>query len=141
MGDDPGRQDKTPITKDDILIDPVMDFSGREIVAYIEIGFDVGERFQLYPNADDVCDLYAKYDPVTQTLQAKLCIEDGYDGSKRWEPVELLPSEQEMIVGSMEEICQKDMGKSLRDTWADRHPAINRKNLQQKKGRRHQHER
>ena len=38
-----------------------------------------------------------------------------------------------MIVGSMEEICRKDMGKSLRDTWADHHPDINRKNLHQKK--------
>ena len=141
IGDDTEQQEKKPFTKDEITVDPVMDFSGKEIVAYIEIWFDVGKRFQVYPNVDDACDLYAKYDPVSRTLRAELCIEDGYDGNKRWEPVELLPSEQEMIVGLMEEICQKDMGKSLRDVWADRHPAINRANLCQKKNRRCQHER
>ena len=141
IGDDTEQQEKKPFTKDEITVDPVMDFSGKEIVAYIEIWFDVGKRFQVYPNVDDACDLYAKYDPVSRALRAELCIEDGYDGNKRWEPVELLPSEQEMIVGLMEEICQKDMGKSLRDIWADRHPAINRANLHQKKNGRCQHER
>ena len=57
------------------------------------------------------------------------------------EPVTLLPSEQDMIVGLMEEACQKDMGRSLRDTWADHHPAINRKDLCGKKHGRIQHER
>lgn len=141
IGDDTEQQEKKPFTKDEITVDPVMDFSGKEIVAYIEIWFDVGKRFQVYPNVDDTCDLYAKYDPVSRTLRAELCIEDGYDGNKRWEPVELLPSEQEMIVGLMEEICQKDMGRSLRDTWADHHPAINRAAMHQKKSGRYQHER
>ena len=141
IGDDTEQQEKKPFTKDEITVDPVMDFSGKEIVAYIEIWFDVGKRFQVYPNVDDACNLYAKYDPVSRTLRAELCIEDGYDGNKRWEPVELLPSEQEMIVGLMEEICQKDMGRSLRDTWADHHLAINRAALHQKKSGRCQHER
>ena len=141
IGDDTEQQEKKPFTKDEITVDPVMDFSGKEIVAYIEIWFDVGKRFQVYPNVDDACDLYAKYDPVSRTLRAELCIEDGYDGNKRWEPVELLPSEQEMIIGLMEEICQKDIGRSLRDTWADHHPAINRATLHQKKSGRCQHER
>ena len=134
-------QDEKPFGRDEIVLDPVMDFSGREITAYFEIGFDVGRRFQVYPNVDDTCGLYARYDPVSQGFLAELCIEDGYDGNKRWEPVELLPSEQEMIVGLMEEICQKDMGRSLRDTWADHHPAINRAALHQKKSGRCQHER
>ena len=95
----------------------------------------------MYLNVDDACDLYTKYDPVSQTLRAELCIEDGCHGSKRWEPVELLPSEQEMIIGLMEEICQKDMGSSLRDAWADHHPAINREKLHRKKNERCQHER
>ena len=141
IGDDTEQQEKKPFTKDEITVDPVMDFSGKEIVAYIEIWFDVGKRFQVYPNVDDACNLYAKYDPVSRTLRAELCIEDGYDGNKRWEPVELLPSEQEMIVGLMEEICQKDIGRSLRDTWADHHLAINRAALHQKKSGRCQHER
>ena len=141
IGDDTEQQEKKPFTKDEITVDPVMDFSGKEIVAYIEIWFDVGKRFQVYPNVDDACNLYAKYDPVSRTLRAELCIEDGYDGNKRWEPVELLPSEQEMIIGLMEEICQKDIGRSLRDTWADHHPAINRATLHQKKSGRCQHER
>ena len=141
IGDDTEQQEKKPFTKDEITVDPVMDFSGKEVVAYIEIWFDVGKRFQVYPNVDDACNLYAKYDPVSRTLRAELCIEDGYDGNKRWEPVELLPSEQEMIVGLMEEICQKDMGRSLRDTWADHHLAINRAALHQKKSGRCQHER
>ena len=84
--DNSERQDKTPFTKDEIAIDPVMDFSGREVVAYIEIWFDVGKRFQAYPNIDDSCDLYAKYDPVARTLQGELCIKDCY-GGERWEPV------------------------------------------------------
>lgn len=121
-----------PFGRDEIALDPVMDFSGREIVAYIEIGFDVGRRFQVYPNIDDACDLYAKYDPVSQNLRAELCIEDGYDGSKRWESVTLLPSEQDMIVGLMEEACQKDMGRSLRDTWADHHPVISKETPHEK---------
>ena len=141
IGDDTEQQEKKPFTKDEITVDPVMDFSGKEIVAYIEIWFDVGKRFQVYPNVDDACNLYAKYDPVSRTLRAELCIEDGYDGNKRWEPVELLPSEQEMIIGLMEEICQKDIGRSLRDTWADHHLAINRAALHQKKSGRCQHER
>ena len=141
IGDDTEQQEKKPFTKDEITVDPVMDFSGKEVVAYIEIWFDVGKRFQVYPNVDDACDLYAKYDPVSRTLRAELCIEDGYDGNKRWDPGELLPSEQEMIVGLMEEICQKDMGRSLRDTWADHHLAINRAALHQKKSGRCQHER
>ena len=141
IGDNAEQQEKKPFTKDEITVDPVMDFSGKEVVAYIEIWFDVGKRFQVYPNVDDACNLYAKYDPVSRTLRAELCIEDGYDGNKRWEPVELLPSEQEMIVGLMEEICQKDMGRSLRDTWADHHLAINRAALHQKKSGRCQHER
>ena len=140
IGDDMEQQEKKPFTKDEITVDPVMDFSGKEIVAYIEIWFDVGKRFQVYPDIDDSCDLYAKYDPVSRTLQGELCIKDC-DGGERWEPVELLPSEQEMIVGLMEEICQKDMGKSLRDAWADHHPAINRATLHQKKNGRCQHER
>lgn len=140
IGDHAEQQEKKPFTKDEITVDPVMDFSGKEIVAYIEIWFDVGKRFQVYPDIDDSCDLYAKYDPVARTMQGELCIKDC-DGGERWVPVELLPSEQEMIVGSMEEICRKDMGKSLRDTWEDHHPAINRKNQNQKKDRRHQHER
>ena len=135
------QRETKPFGGNEIVLDPVMDFSGREITAYFEIGFDVGRRFQVYPNVDDTCGLYAKYDPVSQTLRAELCIEDGYNGNKRWEPVELLPSEQEMIVGLMEEICQKDMGRSLRDTWADHHPAINRAALHQKKSGRCQHER
>lgn len=140
IGDDTEQQEKKPFTKDEITVDPVMDFSGKEIVAYIEIWFDVGKRFQVYPDIDDSCDLYAKYDPVSRTLQGELCIKDCV-GGERWEPVQLLPSEQEMIVGLMEEICQKDMGRSLRDTWADHHPAINRANLHQKKNGRCQHER
>lgn len=135
------QQETKPFGGDGIVLDPVMDFSGREITAYFEIGFDVGRRFQVYPNVDDTCGLYAKYDPVSQTLRAELCIEDGYDGRKQWVTVLLLPSEQEMIVGLMDEICQKDMGKSLRDTWIDRHPAISRTNTHQKKNGRNQHER
>ena len=140
IGSDTEQQEKRPFTKDEITVDPVMDFSGKEIVAYIEIWFDVGKRFQVYPNADDSCDLYAKYDPVSRTLQGELCIKDC-DGGEQWETVDLLSSEQEMIVKSMEETCQKDTGKSLRDTWVDHHPAINKKNLQEKKNGRHQHER
>ncbi|MEY8389308.1 hypothetical protein AALC17_18920 [Oscillospiraceae bacterium 38-13] len=83
---------------------------------------------------------YVKYDPVSQALRAELCIEDGYDGGKRWETVSLLPSEQKMIIDLMEEACQKDMGRSLRDTWTDHHPAINRENQHQKKNGRCQHE-
>lgn len=135
------QQETKPFGGDEIALDPVMDFSGREIIACIEIGFDVGKRFQVYPNVDDTCDLCAMYDPVSQTLRAELRIEDGYNGGKRWVPIGLLPPEQEMIVNLMEEICQKDMGKSLRDTWVDRHPAINRANLHQKKNGRCQHER
>ena len=141
VGDEFEGQGETPFTKDEVAIDPMMDFSGREIIACIEIGFDVGKRFQVYPNVDDTCDLYAMYDPGSQNLRAELRIVDGYDSKKRWVPVGLLPIEQEMIVGLMEEICQKDMGKSLRNTWADRHPAINRANLHQKKNGRSQHER
>lgn len=122
------RQDKTPIAVDEIAIDPVMDFTGREIIAYAEIGFDAGRRFQVYPNIDDTCALHAKYDPVSQTLRGELCIKE-YEGGEQWEPVELLPSEQTMILGMMEELCQKDMGKSLRKAWMEHHPAINRKNL------------
>lgn len=135
------QQETKPFGGDEIALDPVMDFSGREITACIEIGFDVGKRFQVYPNVDDTCDLCAMYDPVSQTLRAELCIEDGNDGSQWWESVELLPSEQKMIVGLMEEMCQKDIGKSLRDAWTDRHSAINRANLHQKKNERCQHER
>ena len=140
IGDDCERQDEAPIAADEIAIDPVMDFTGREIIAYAEIGFDVGRRFQVYPNIDDTCDLYAKYDPVAQILRGELCIKE-YEGGEQWEPVEFLPSEQTMILGMMEEICQKDMGKSLRETWAEHHPAINRKNVHQKKNERCQHER
>ena len=125
--DEFGQQEVKAFGKDEITLDPVMDFSGREITAHIEIGFDVGRRFQVYPNLDDRYDLYAKYDPVSLALRAELCIEDGY--------------EQDMIVGLMEEACQKDMGRSLRDTWADHHPAINRKDLCGKKHGRIQHER
>ena len=135
------QQDEKPFDRGEITLDTVMDFSGKEVVAYIEIGFDVGRRFQVYPNLDDSCGLYVKYDPVSQALRAELCIEDGYDGGKRWETVSLLPSEQKMIIGLMEEACQKDMGRSLRDTWTDHHPAINRENQHQKKNGRCQHER
>ena len=135
------QQDEKSFGIDEITLDPVMDFSGKEVVAYIEIGFDVGRRFQVYPNLDDSYGLYVKYDPVSQVLRAELCIEDGYDGGKRWETVLLLPTEQKMIIGLMEEACQKDMGRSLRDTWADHHPAINRKDLCGKKHGRIQHER
>ena len=134
------QQDKAPIAENEILIDPVMDFTGKEIIAYAEIGFDVGRRFQVYPDVDDTCDLYMKYDPVSQTLRGELCIK-GYEDKEQWEPVEFMPSEKEMIIGLMEGICQKDMGKSLRDTWTAHHPAINRKNLQKKKNERCQHER
>jgi len=120
------QQDEKSFGIDEITLDPVMDFSGKEVVAYIEIGFDVGRRFQVYPNLDDSYGLYVKYDPVSQVLRAELCIEDGYDGGKRWETVLLLPSEQKMIISLMEEVCQKDMGRSLRDTWADHHPAIDK---------------
>lgn len=140
IGDAAEQQEKKPFTKAEITVDPVMDFSGKEIVAYIEIWFDVGKRFQVYPDIDDSCDLYAKYDPVSRTLQGELCIKDC-GGGEQWEPVEFLPSEQEMIVDLMEEICQKDMGRSLCDTWTDHHPAINRANLHQKKNGRCQHER
>jgi len=135
------QQETKPFGGDGIVLDPVMDFSGREITAYFEIGFDVGRRFQVYPNVDDTCGLYARYDPMSQGFRAELCIEDGYDGRKRWVTVLLLPSEQEMVVGLMEEACQKDMGRSLRDTWIDRHPAISRTNTHQKKNGRNQHER
>lgn len=135
------QQDEKPFDRDEIVLDPVMDFSRKEVVAHIEIGFDVGRRFQVYPNLDDSCGLYVKYDPVSQALRAELCIEDGYDGGKRWETVLLLPTEQKMIIGLMEEVCQKDMGRSLRDTWTDHHPAINREKPHLKKNGRCQHER
>ena len=135
------QQEAKPFGRDEIVLDPVMDFSSREITAYFEIGFDMGRRFQVYPDVDDTCGLYARYDPVSQGFRAELCIKDGYDGRKRWVTVLLLPSEQEMVVGLMEEACQKDMGRSLRDTWLDYHPAINRTNTHQKKRGRNQHER
>ena len=78
-----------------------------------------GRRFQVYPNVDDTCGLYARYDPMSQGFRAELCIKDGYDGRKRWVTVLLLPAEQEMVVDLMEESCQKVMGRSLRDAWAD----------------------
>lgn len=59
IGSDTEQQEKRLFTKDEITIDPVMDFSEKEITAYIEVWFDVGKRFQVYPNADDSCDLYA----------------------------------------------------------------------------------
>ena len=135
------QQEAKPFGRDEIALDPVMDFSGREITGYFEIGFDVGRRFQVYPNVDDTCGLYARYDPMSQGFRAELCIKDGYDGRKRWVTVLLLPAEQEMVVDLMEESCQKVMGRSLRDAWADHHPAINRTNLHKKKSGRNQHER
>lgn len=138
--DDLDQQRTDPISRDEIMLDPVMDFSGREIVAYAEVALDVGRRFQIYPNIDDTCSLYAKFDPISRTLQGELCIKDG-DGYEQWESVEFMPSERDMIVGLMEEVCQKDMGKSLRDIWTEHHPAINRKNKREKKKGRHQHER
>ena len=78
---------------------------------------------------------------VSQALRAELCIEDGYDGGKWWETVLLLPSEQKMIIGLMEEVCQKDMGRSPRDTWTDHHPSINREKPHLTKNGRCQHER
>ena len=56
---------------------------------------------------------------MSQGFRAELCIKDGYDGRKRWVTVLLLPAEQEMVVDLMEESCQKVMGRSLRDAWAD----------------------
>ena len=47
------QQEAKPFGRDEIALDPVMDFSGREITGYFEIGFDVGRRFQVYPNVDD----------------------------------------------------------------------------------------
>lgn len=135
-------QSIAPIRQDEIAIDPVMDFSGREIIVYIEMGekFDVGKRFQVYPNIDDLCEFYGKYDPSSQALRAELRIEE-YEGDVRMEPVELLPAEQEMIVGLMEETCKKDTGKSLQEVWTEHHPAISRKDPYVKKHGRNQHER
>lgn len=138
--DDLERQDAEPIGSDDISIDPVMDFSGKEVIAYAEIWFDVGRRFHVYPDIDDTCGLYAKYDPVSRKLRGELCIKD-LDGNEQWEAVDFLPSEQKMIVDLMENICQKDMGRSLRDTWAEHHPAISRKTPYGKKNERYQYER
>ena len=42
--DEFGQQEVKAFGKDEITLDPVMDFSGREITAHIEIGFDVGRR-------------------------------------------------------------------------------------------------
>ena len=130
-----------PFSRARISLGPAMDFSGSGIAVCIKIGFDVERRFQVYPNIDDICTLHAKYDPVAQNLRAELCIEDGHDGSKRWETVAILPSEQDTIVGLMEEICQNEMGKSLQDTWVEQHPVNNRKNLREKKSGRHKYER
>ena len=71
--DEFGQQEVKAFGKDEITLDPVMDFSGREITAHIEIGFDVGRRFQVYPNLDDSYDLYAnvvsfRHDGVTCLL-------------------------------------------------------------------------
>lgn len=138
--DDLERQDAEPIGRDEISIDPVMDFSGKEVIAYAEIWFDVGRRFHVYPDIDDTCGLYTKYDPVSRKLRGELCIRD-LDGNEQREAVEFLPSEQKMIVDLMEEICQKDVGRSLRDTWDEHHPAISRKTPYGKKNERYQYER
>ncbi len=140
VGDDIEQQSKTPIAADEIAIDPVMDFTGKEIVAYVEIGFDVMRRFPVCSNIDDICDLYVKYDPVSNALRGELCIM-GYEDKKRWEPVEFLPEEQEVIIGMMEEACRKDGGKALRETWMEHHPVFSIKNLQEKKHGRKQNER
>ena len=138
--DDFERQDKTPIAADEIAIDPVMDFTGKEITAYVEIGFDVTRRFPVCSDIDDICELYVKYDPVSKALRGELCI-TGYEGEKRWEPVEFLPEEQKMIIGLMEEACGRDGGKTLQETWMEHHPVFNIKKPQEKKHGRNQNER
>lgn len=136
------QQDKTPIAADEIAVDPVMDFTGKEIVAYVEIGFDVGRRFQVYPDIDDICGLYVRYDLVSKSLRGKLCIKGyGYDAEERWEPVELLPTEQKLIIDMMGQACWEAEGKTLLEVWVEQHPAFNFKSLHKKKHGRKQHER
>lgn len=98
------------MNRDNIRIDPVLevdtDWSPPCISAYIEIWFEVDEKFGTHDRDDVWINLYAIYSPVYHTLQVEYYIETDTSVSESiaYEPTE---AERKAIMEMIEEKCRE----------------------------------
>lgn len=108
------------MTRNNIRIDPLLDVDPNwvppSVVAYIEMWFDVDEKFgtNTYAKPDTWINLYAMYDPIGHELSLEFYIESDNSSS---EPIRYKPTEAEkaVIMELIEEKCREVEGCSCED--------------------------
>ena len=106
------------LTRNDIAIDPDMEIEyGIDciVTVYIETWFDVDKKFGIHTANDDDTwvNFYAKYYTESGELLAEYQI-DRSTGDE-WHNYTPTENEKKLIIGMMEECCQKHHGCNLKE--------------------------
>lgn len=112
------RPDFGILEAEDIGIDTEFTYDQDGITAYVETWFDVNRRFSAALVDGDYIDLYATYNPETNTFTAA-AVTVRQNGSREYNEVSLLPCERKLIISQMEQISQEQTHHSLKEQFAD----------------------
>lgn len=135
------RPDPGILEPEDIGIDPEFFLALDGVTAYVETWFNTAERFGVLLGSDDSIDLYATYHPETEQFSAAIHIRREHPESTETRPVQLLPSERNMILREMEQ-CAEKQHTSLKELYAAWKSEQGKKQTHnKKKEKKHQHER
>jgi len=103
----------------DIIVDRELLPDAKGVNAYLETRFDVTDRFGIVLEGDDTADLYATYDPDTETLTAVFAVDRCASDKHEYVDVHLYPSEKKMIIGKMDEVCKRENDKGLKEYFEE----------------------
>lgn len=105
-------------TRDNIRIDPDIDYGGDEIVAYVEVWFDPEAKFGTKLRDDEYVNMYACLSPYTEGLRVDYIIY-RYDGrpDEQHTYAGLTQGEKDLIREMIEEVCLKETGMSVDGAW------------------------
>jgi len=135
------RPDPGILESEDIGIDPEFFITPDGVTAYVETWFNTAQRFDVLLGSGDSIDLYATYHPETEQFSAAIHIRREHPESTETRPVQLLPSERNMILREMEQ-CAEKQHTSLKELYAAWKSEQGKKQTQnKKKEKKHQHER
>ena len=135
------RPDPGILEPEDICIDPEFFIAPDGVTAYVETWFDTAQRFDVLLGSDDSIDLYATYHPETEQFSTAIHIKwDSPTIPDETRPVQLLPSERNMILREMEQCAEKQHTslKDLYEAWKSEQGKKQTHN--KKKEKKHQHE-
>lgn len=113
-------KENNELERNDIMIgsDLEVDTEKEIITAYIETWFDVDRKFgtQTSERDDEWLNLYAEYSPKFGEL--KMCYQMDRDNNSEFFDYVLSDGEKTLVIGMMEEQCQKESGCSTEELYA-----------------------